>query len=107
MVIANRVMELFADAKAIQDSALERLDQEIFDAAEKAWCATKLATDALILSRTDEEPEKTPRTSAMLNRLASHIRDAGSLCDPIDETERRIRETIIYIRDAELLALTS
>jgi hypothetical protein len=27
MVIANRVMELFADAKAIQDSALERLDQ--------------------------------------------------------------------------------
>ena len=38
-------------------SALEWLDaRDIRDAADKAWCATKRATDALILARTGEEP---------------------------------------------------
>ena len=30
----------------------------------------------------------------------------AGLCDPIDETERRIRETTAYIDDAESLAAT-
>ena len=103
----------------------ERLEQgDIRDAAEKAWCATKRATDALVLARTGEEPDKTPMTSKALRELA--VRDRGvaglvsryysrmgvlhgdcfylGLCEPIEDTERRIRETALYIRDAESLS---
>ncbi len=125
MVATDRVKEIFADARALQDDALARLEQgDIRDAAEKAWCATKRATDALILARSGEEPERTPATSRMLNILASQDQRVRSLvgryysrmgalhgdcfylglCEPIDETERRIRQTVDYIVDAEALA---
>ena len=53
-------------------AALERLDAgDIRDAAEKAWGATLRATNALILTRTGVEPEKSPATSGGLNVLAS------------------------------------
>ena len=93
---------------------------------QKAWGATKRATDALILARTGEEPERTPETGAGLRQLVSldeAVREArllrryysrqGSLhgecfyngfCDPIEDTERRIRDTADYIDDAERLA---
>ena len=52
---------IFADARAVHAQALERLEQDdIRDAAEKAWCATKRATDALILARTGENPQPPP-----------------------------------------------
>ena len=125
MVATDGVKEIFADSRALQDYALRSLEQgDIRDAAEKAWCATKRATDALILARSGEEPERTPATSRMLNMLASQDQRVRSLvgryysrmgalhgdcfylglCEPIDETERRIRQTIDYIRDAEALA---
>ena len=122
MVATSRVQEIFDDAKAVHAEALERLAAgDIRDAAEKAWCATKRATDALILARTGEEPGPTAITSNELDSLAS--RDANikplvgryysrisqlhgscfyvGLCN--DQTERRIRETGIYIEDAERL----
>ena len=122
MVATSRVQEIFDDAKAMQREALERLAAgNIRDAAEKAWCATKRATDALILARTGEEPGPTAITSNELDSLAS--RDANvkplvgryysrisqlhgscfyvGICN--DQTERRIRETAIYIEDAERL----
>ena len=125
MVSANRVTEIFADARAVHADALERLAQgDIRDAAEKAWCATKRATDALVLARTGQEPERTPVTSRELRRLAEQDRGVDGLlpryytrmgelhgecfylgmCDPIATTERRIRETADYISDAEALA---
>ena len=53
MVATGRVKEVFDDAMVQHQAALERLEAGyIRDAAEKAWCATKRATDALILSRT-------------------------------------------------------
>ena len=123
----DRVQEIFQDARVLQAAAVERLDQgDIRDAAEKAWGATKRATDALILARTGEEPERTPETGAGLNQLAFHdpvVRDArmvaryytrqgrlhggcfyNGLCDPLEDTERRIRETADYIGDAERMA---
>ena len=123
----DRVQEIFQDARALQAAAVERLDQgDIRDAAEKAWGATKRATDALILARTGEEPERTPETGAGLNQLAFQdpvVRDArmvaryytrqgrlhggcfyNGLCDPLEDTERRIRETADYIGDAERMA---
>ena len=39
------------------------------NAAEKAWCATKRATDAMILARTGEEPRTSGQTMRMLRRL--------------------------------------
>ena len=125
MVSTNRVTEIFADARAVHADALERLAQgDIRDAAEKAWCATKRATDALVLARTGQEPERTPVTSRELRRLAEQDRGVdgllpryytrmGSLhdecfylgmCEPITTTQRRIRETADYISDAEALA---
>ena len=48
MVATDRVRFLFSDARTLYDYALEMLDQgKIRNAAEKAWGATKRATDAL------------------------------------------------------------
>ena len=50
---ADQVRAIFADVRQVHAQALERLEQgDVRDAAEKAWCATKRATDALILART-------------------------------------------------------
>ncbi len=123
MVATSRVQETFDDARSMHLSALERLEAgDVRDAAEKAWCATKRATDALILARTGEEPRTTARTTNQLDSLA----DRGSNLKPLvgryysrisqlhgacfydgicnDQTERRIRETSDYIEDAARLA---
>ncbi len=95
---------------------------DLRNAAEKAWRATKRATDALILARTGEEPGPTALTSNELDALAREDNRVQSLqgryysrisqlhgqcfyvgnCNP--DTERRIRETADYISDAEGLA---
>ena len=121
--IQDRVDELFADAHDMQAQAIVCLDRgDIRDAAEKAWCATKRATDGLILIRTGEEAVTTAATSDMLDSLASRDPDTRQLqgryysrihhlhgmcvysgyCN--DQTERRIRETAAYVNDAEVLA---
>ena len=52
MVITEDVRAIFLDARTLQSAAVERLGQgDIRDAAEKAWGATKRATDALVLAR--------------------------------------------------------
>ena len=127
MVATDRVTEVFTDARTVHSEALERLQAgDIRDAAEKAWCATKRATDALILARTGDEPVKTPATSQAIRTLARQyqaVRQAGlvaryftaqgilhgdcfysGLCEPVDDTEQHVRETIRYIQDAERLA---
>ena len=116
---------IFADARAVHSQALDRLEHDdIRDAAEKAWCATRRATDALILARTGQEPPTTAITSNELDALArrdpaaktlvgryysriSQLHGAcfhNGICN--SETDRRIRETADYIRDAERLAST-
>ena len=66
----DRVQEIFQDARLLQAAAVGRLDQgDIRDASEKAWGATKRATDALVLARTGDEPERTPQTSTELRHL--------------------------------------
>ena len=123
MVATSSVQEMFDDAKGMHSEALDRLAAgDIRDAAEKAWCATKRATDALILARTGEDPVLTALTTNGLDALAredsnvkplvgcyySRIHQLHGLCFYVGtcnpETERRIRETAIYIEDAERLA---
>ena len=125
MLETERVNAIFTDARLLYDDALEQLEAgKLRNAAEKAWGATKRATDALILARTGEQPETTAITSRELLRLAGQLNNGESMvgryytrighlhgscfyngmCEPLDETERRIQETIDYIRDAEALA---
>ncbi len=116
---------VFTDAREMYAAALERLAQaDIRDAAEKAWCAAKRATDALILARTGTLPPRSPDTTRGLRTLAAADPAFHSLraryferqaalhgdcfytgwCEPIADTELLIRQTIEYIRDAEALA---
>ena len=125
MAVADRVSAILADARAVHNDAMRLLvSGDIRDAAEKAWCATKRATDALLLARMGEEPETSSDTSGGLLALASGddavrplIRRYYSrqrelhgacfylgVCEPAAEVERRIRRTADYIGDAENLA---
>ncbi len=63
MLQTERVEFLFADARGLYDDAVDMLEQgRLRNAAEKAWCATKKATDALIVARTGEEPGSSGQT---------------------------------------------
>ena len=125
MLATDRVSAIFADASAVHANALRLLESgDIRDAAEKAWCATKRATDALILARTGEAPELSPDTSIGLVRLAAADNAISSLvgryysrqghlhgtcfylgiCEPASEVHRRILQTADYISDAARLA---
>ena len=127
MVTADRVAEIFADVRHVYQSALLRLEAgDIRDAAEKAWCATKRATDALILAQTGREPSIPSQTSGGLRSLA-HADDRfrplrnhynacvtdlhtdcfyNGHCDPEELIIEIIQETGRYIEDAERLAAT-
>lgn len=125
MLETKQVDFLFADARTLYDDALEMLDQSrLRNAAEKAWCATKRATDALILARTGTEPRTSGRTMRMLQQLRRQDPSLEQLrlqygyrqsflhgrCfyDGILEPEEAIiadvRETMEYIRKAEAMA---
>ena len=126
MVATDRVQEIFEDSRVLYDDAMEMLAQDkLRNAAEKAWGATKRATDGLLLARTGEEPRTTAATTQELDRLANRDPQVKSLvgryfsrigqlhglcfydgiCDP-ELTSRRVRETIAYIEDAEVMAGT-
>ena len=127
MLETDQVGAIFTGAWALYQDAIEQLDQaKPRNAAEKAWGAAKRATDALILARTGELPATTSSTSRALRQLAREAADVETLvgryytrighlhgecfydgmCDPVEDTERRIRETSDYIRDAEARAET-
>jgi hypothetical protein len=77
----DRAAALFADARSLHDAALARLDaDDIRDAAEKAWCATKRAADGLVVARTGEEPDRASDTTRGLRRLG--VAEEG--CSPLD-----------------------
>ena len=125
MLATDRISAIFADARTVHAEALRLLESgDIRDAAEKAWCATKRATDALILARTGEEPEFSPDTSRGLLSIAEQDESISPLigryysrqghlhggcfylgiCEPVNEIHRRIRQTADYISDAARLA---
>lgn len=125
MTLIQTPQEIFADARAVHASALEMLAAgDMRDAAEKAWCAVKRATEALLLAVDGEIPPTTVRVSAGLRAMARQSEAARSLqdrfgftarylhhdcfynnnCEPEEDTERLIRESAQYIADAEALA---
>jgi hypothetical protein len=134
VVETNNANSLFADARSLYQEAIEQLAQgKLRNAAEKAWGATKRATDALVLARTGEmlAPGRTsqePRTSGQTNRglhvLARRDERVAPLmglyairqtylhgqcfydgnCEPEDGMEALIRQTEQYLFLAETLA---
>ena len=115
----------FADARLMHEMALTCLQAgDVRDAAEKAWCATKRATDGLIIARTGTQPATSPDTTRALKQLAGDEQSVHLLlrryrqvqsalhgdcfylgaCEPLDHTQRLIRGTGEYIADAEGLA---
>lgn len=116
---------IFADARRMHEAALLRMaDDDIRDAAEKAWCAAKRAIDGLIFARSGEEPRTSAGTSKGLRTMVAadptiramrqRYLDLQAIlhgecfyygfCDPIDEIQRLIHETDAFIQDAEALA---
>ena len=125
MVATDEVRAIFADARSLHASALERLNAgDIRDAAEKSWGATKRATDALILSKRGYLPNTTGQTSRELRFLARSDDRFRSLrtryntcikelhddcfydghCEPEELVVELVQSASDYIRDAEDLA---
>lgn len=121
----SRVKELVKDAEDLVMKAVEEMNINVRDAAEKAWGATLRASNALILARTGRVPERTPETSVELHQLCAtepeieriklcdryHTRADylhgqcfyEGICRPIEEVKRRILETREYIEDIKRL----
>ena len=116
---------IFNDAKNVHSSALEQLENEdIRDAAEKAWCAVKRATDGLIVAATGVLPSNSSVTGIELKSLGGYYKEIrelisryytaqGSLhgecfylgfCEPEELIRGQIYEVRDYIVDAEQLA---
>ena len=125
MLETKQVEVLFDDARGLYDDALEMLELgRLCNAAEKAWCSTKRATDALILARTGEEPRTSGQTMRMLRQLRrqdaslepirasygyrqSFLHGAcfyDGVLEPEDDIIADVRETIEYIQNAEAMA---
>ena len=125
MLERERVNAIFADARTLHADAVEELEQgNIRNAAEKAWGATKRATDALILARTGAEPRSSGKTSQGLRQLRHQDPDLETLrlrygarqsflhgtafydgiCEPEEDLIFDIHATGDYIRDAEVMA---
>ena len=125
MLETRQVEVIFDDARGLYDDALEMLELgRLRNAAEKAWCATKRATDAMILARTGKEPRTSGQTMRMLRQLRrqdaslepmrkeyalrqSFLHGAcfyDGVLEPEDDIIADVQETIEYIQNAEAMA---
>ena len=119
--------DIFSDARGMGEAALERMAAgDVRDAAEKAWCATMRATEALVFARTGQEQGKSTDAGRRLRALS--VRDP-SLLDirdryivrqeilhgecfyhnyyELEEIDILVNQTSGYIADAERLASSS
>ena len=115
---------IFADARLMRDAALERMTAgDIRDAAEKAWCATVRAAEALVLARAGQQPETSTAAGRRLRALAVNDRSLEPLVARYyyrqevlhgecfyhnfydsREIELLVNQTAEYVSDAEQLA---
>ena len=124
-MLDEEVDRIFEDAFSMQRQAIERFTAEdIRDAAEKAWCATRRATDGMILAVTNVEPRSSGKTMEALRRLRGYSQDFKPLhesygfhqsslhgncfydghCDPPEVIHSEIQDTLEYINRAKALA---
>ena len=111
------VRQILNDAQSMHEDSLRLLSaDDIRDAAEKAWCATRTAAIALVLFETGEEPSNSTQVSAGFRGLNSsfqrpHLKDTfganarflhsdcfyNGNCEPIEETADRINKVADFI----------
>ena len=121
----KEVNEIISDAENLLTKAIEEMNVNLRDAAEKAWGATVRATDALILARYDETPKSMRDRREKLGELILrepeldklglwerlHSRESSlhvscfydGECKPADVIKRKISETKNYIEDIKAL----
>ena len=125
MQATDRTIHLFADARTLYADALEMLDQgKLYNAAEKAWGATKRATDALVLALEGDEPQSAGQARRALLRSSCRVPDIEPIhgqyhirarllhvdcfyegrCEPEEEMAALVRATSAYIDEAQSLA---
>ena len=122
--VEANVALMFEDAHRLADAAQECMAAgEVRDAAEKTWCATLRATEAMVLARTGLEPGTSDETGLRLQELYSvdpevwdfmtlYYYRQGVLRDEClchgfwlpEIIDDLVRETADYLRDAERLA---
>ena len=91
------IPSLINDARSLHRSAVAQIEnQDLRDAAEKAWCATKRATDALILFWTGAEPEYTSVTTREIDRLSQDDAGIADLADRYRATRDRLHGDCFY-----------
>ena len=115
---------IFSDARHMRDAALAQMAAgDVRDAAEKAWCATLRATEALVLVRTGEGPSTSTAAGRRLRALSMSDQSLWDLrlrysdrqtvlhgeCFYHDyynqaDIAMLVNQTADYIRDAERLA---
>ncbi len=115
---------IFSDARHMRDAALAQMASgDVRDAAEKAWCATLRATEALVLVRTGEGPSTSTAAGRRLRALSTNDQTLWDLrlrysdrqtalhgeCFYHDyynqaDIAMLVNQTADYIRDAERLA---
>ena len=122
--IEANAASIFEDARHMGDAAVERMAAgDVRDAAEKAWCATMRATEALVLARTGLEPGESIVASRRLRVLSLNDPSLLNLRDRYiarqevlhgecfyhdyynpAEIDRFVNDTADFVRDAERLA---
>ena len=123
--VNSRVEELIRDAEHLVGRAIEEVEVDLRDAAEKAWGATVRAVDALVLARTGRKPKAAHERRVELEAIclkdaeAERLRIADrystrsdylhlmcfheGVCEPVEAVKRRILETGELIEDVKKL----
>lgn len=119
------VEELVRDAEHLVERAIEEVEVDLRDAAEKAWAATVRAVDALVLARTGRQPKVAHERRVELEGICLKDAEADRLriadrystrsdylhvmcfyegvCEPVEAVKRRILETRWLIEDVKKL----
>ena len=80
---------IFDDARRMHGAALARMaDDDIRDAAEKAWCATLRATEALVLARTGQPSHARPMSPVPSGPSPRPTRQCTA-CSPGTSSDKR------------------
>lgn len=68
---SSHVINVFNDADEMYKQAIIQFRaNDVRDAAEKAWCAIRAATDGLVMAYGIERPDRSPKTRISLQKIA-------------------------------------
>ena len=125
MLQRELAVAIFADARTLNDDALEQMQQgHLRNAAEKAWGAARRAAAALILAHNGSAPRTAGQAARSIRALArsdpalADFADGyffrqsflhgkcfyDGICEPAAEVIFYIQTTLGYIQTAETLA---